>query len=101
MGDFTVFSNERGDRAPGLQRFGAVRSTVVYDIFKFRCADEGSHAHGGGALPDRATYQAQVHAYIEEFGGRPGAPVVLDFEDILLTELSRPAAHHALRLWQQ
>ncbi|WP_326718313.1 hypothetical protein OHT59_01455 [Streptomyces sp. NBC_00243] len=100
MSLFTVFTNERGDRVPGLHQFGAVRSTVVYDIFKFTCDDEGSYARGG-ALPGRSAYQDQVHAYIEQFGGRPGAPVVLDFEDILLTELSGPAAHHALGLWQR
>ncbi|WP_369264527.1 hypothetical protein [Streptomyces sp. R35] len=94
------FTNERGERVPGLHQFGAVRSTVVYDIFKFTCDDDGGHARGG-ALPGRAAYQAQVHAYIEQFGGEPGAPVVLDFEDILLTELSGRAARHALDLWKR
>ena len=100
MSAFTVFTNERGDRVPGLHQFGAVRSTVVYDIFKFTCDDDGSYANGG-SLPDRTAFQAQVQAYIGQFGGEPGAPVVLDFEDILLTELSGQAARHALRLWQQ
>ncbi|MGS2619706.1 hypothetical protein ACVCAH_35290 [Micromonospora sp. LZ34] len=34
-----------------------------------------------------------------EFSGAPGAPVVLDFEDILLTEHSGRSARNALELW--
>ncbi|MEU8485965.1 hypothetical protein [Streptomyces sp. NPDC048641] len=98
---FTVYTNERGTTPPGLQQFGAVKSTVVYDFFKFTCDSAGCYSNGG-ALPSQATYQAKVQEYMGtgQFGGAAGSPVVLDFEDIVVTALSGQAATNAFNLWK-
>ncbi|MFG2640754.1 hypothetical protein ACGFYP_07225 [Streptomyces sp. NPDC048370] len=99
---FRVFVNERGADRPGLEQFGAVRSTVVYDVFAFRCSASGCTSNGG-PLPSQATYEAKVKEYMGsgQFGAAAGTPVVLDFEDIVVTALSGQAATHAFDLWKQ
>ncbi|MEU2431584.1 hypothetical protein ABZ611_19065 [Streptomyces sp. NPDC007861] len=98
---FTVYVNERGAGRPGLEQYGAIRSTVVYDVFAFRCTDAGCTSNGG-ALPSQATYEAKVKEYMGsgQFGAAAGSPVVLDFEDIVLTALSGQAATNAFNLWK-
>lgn len=99
---FTVFTNERGTGTPGLQQYGAVKSTVVYDYFALTCDAEGCYSNGG-ALPSEAAYESKVKDYMSasQFGGGASAPVVLDFENIVLTALSGKAATNAFGLWKQ
>ncbi|MFF3839150.1 hypothetical protein [Streptomyces sp. NPDC001930] len=99
---FQVFTNERSAHPPGLAQYGAVKATVVYDVFAFRC-DAAGCTSNGGPLPSQATYEAKVKEYMgaNQFGGEATAPVVLDFEDIVLTALSGQAATHAFGLWKQ
>ncbi|MFS4103145.1 MULTISPECIES: COG1470 family protein [unclassified Streptomyces] len=100
---FTVFTDERGAHPPGMVQYGAVKSTVVYDVFGFTCDTAGCYSHGG-PLPSEATYEAKVKEYMgsSQFGGAPTAPVVLDFEDIELTQVpaGRTAAN-AYDLWRR
>jgi hypothetical protein len=97
---FAVYTNERNSPTPGLQQYGAVKSTVVYDAFAFTCDANGCYSNGG-ALPSQATYQAKITDYMSQFGGGASAPVVLDFENIVLTALSGQAATNAFNLWKQ
>ncbi|MEV8567813.1 hypothetical protein AB0436_19935 [Streptomyces sp. NPDC051322] len=97
---FTVYTNERNTITPGLRQYGAVKSTVVYDAFKFTCDAQGCYSNGG-ALPAKATYEATVQEYVSQFGGDASSPVVLDFENIVLTALSGQAATNAFNLWKQ
>ncbi len=96
---FTV-TNERNATTPGLEQFGAVKATVVYDFFHLTCDNNGCYADGG-ALPAQAVYEAKIKDYVSQFGGSSTAPVVLDFENIVVTALSGQAATHALNLWKQ
>ncbi|MER7170198.1 hypothetical protein [Streptomyces mesophilus] len=97
--DFTVYTNERGTDQPALEQFGAVKSTVVYDFFHFTC-DYSRCYSNGGALPSQATYEAKIKEYLVQFGADASAPLVLDFEDIVLTALSGQAATNAFNLWK-
>ncbi|WP_405911547.1 hypothetical protein OG760_00615 [Streptomyces sp. NBC_00963] len=99
---FTVFTNERGADTPGLQQYGAVKATVVYDYYALTCDADGCYSNGG-ALPSEAAYESKVKEYMgaSQFGGGATAPVVLDFENIVLTAESGQAATNALNLWKQ
>lgn len=99
---FTMYTNERGANRPGLEQYGAIRATVVYDVFAFTCDNNGCYSNGG-ALPSQAAYEAKVREYAGagQFGGASGAPVVLDFESIVVTALSGQAATNAFNLWKQ
>ncbi|MEU8570856.1 hypothetical protein AB0C51_21370 [Streptomyces pathocidini] len=100
---FTVFTNERGANPPGMPQYGAIKSTVVYDVFAFKCNTSGCTANGG-AIPTQAVYEAKVKEYMgaNQFGGAATAPVVLDFEDIELTQVpTGQAATNAYNLWRQ
>ncbi|WP_299537130.1 hypothetical protein [uncultured Streptomyces sp.] len=99
---FPVFVNERGADRPTLEQFGSTRSTVVYDVFAFTCTATSCTANGG-ALPTQAVFEAKVKEYMgaNQFGGAATAPVVLDFEDIELTQVATgAAATHAYNLWR-
>ncbi|MEJ8661838.1 hypothetical protein [Streptomyces sp. MS1.AVA.4] len=100
---FAVFTNERGAHPPGMPQYGATKATVVYDVFAYRC-DAAGCTSNGGALPSQATYEAKVKEYMGtgQFGGAATAPVVLDFEDIELTQVpTGQAATNAYNLWRQ
>lgn len=100
---FTMYLNERGANRPGLDQFGAVRSTVVYDAFALTCDTAGCYSNGG-ALPSQATYEAKVKEYMSagQFGGGATEPVALDFEAIELTQVpTGQAATNAYNLWRQ
>ncbi|GAA1038337.1 NEW3 domain-containing protein [Streptomyces murinus] len=97
---FTVYTNERNVPTPGLENFGAVRSTVAYDYFHLTCDAAGCYSDGG-ALPTEDAYKAKILDYVQQFHGGPTDPVVLDFEPIALTEVSGPAATNAFALWKQ
>ncbi|MEU9702278.1 hypothetical protein [Streptomyces sp. NPDC047981] len=100
---FTVYTNERGAHPTGQPQYGATKATVVYDVFAYRC-DAAGCTSNGGALPSQATYEAKVKEYMGagQFGGEATAPVVLDFEDIELTQVpTGQAATHAYNLWRQ
>lgn len=97
---FAVFTNERTSTTPGLQQYGATRATVAYDAFHLTCDANGCYANGG-ALPDQATFSSDIQMYVGEFGGSASAPIVLDYENIVLTALSGQAATNALALWKR
>ncbi|MFC5804127.1 hypothetical protein [Streptomyces formicae] len=100
---FTVFTNERGAHPPGHPQYGATKATVVYDVFAYKC-DAAGCTSNGGPLPSQATYEAKVKEYMgaNQFGGEATAPVVLDFEDIELTQVpTGQAATNAYNLWRQ
>ncbi|MFD3943399.1 hypothetical protein [Streptomyces sp. NPDC058579] len=100
---FTVYTNERGAHPPGQTQYGATKATVVYDVFSYRC-DAAGCTSNGGALPSQATYEAKVKEYMGagQFAGEATAPVVLDFEDIELTQVpTGQAATNAYNLWRQ
>src|SRR5262245_25345143 len=71
---FTVYTNERFAHTPGLQQYGAIKATVVYDSAHFTCDANGCYSNGG-ALPSQATYEAQARTYMSasQFGGEATA----------------------------
>lgn len=100
---FPVYTNERSAVRPTLEQYGATRSTVVYDSFHFTCDTSACYSNGG-ALPSEATYEAKVKEYMGsgQFNGASTAPVVLDFEDIELTQVATgQTATNAYNLWRQ
>ncbi|MFI1963135.1 hypothetical protein ACH429_03180 [Streptomyces pathocidini] len=100
---FQVFTNERYTNRPHLEQYGATKATVVYDAFHYTCSASGCLSNGG-PLPTQAVYEAKVKEYIgsSQFGGGATAPVVLDFEDIELTQVpTGTAATNAFNLWRQ
>ncbi|WP_435127567.1 COG1470 family protein [Actinacidiphila sp. bgisy144] len=97
--EFTVYTNERAVGQPDLAQYGAVRATVAYDAFHFTCDADGCYANGG-ALPDQATFENDIRTYVGEFGGDSTAPIVLDYENIVVTALSGQAATNAFDLWK-
>ncbi|OIV39484.1 hypothetical protein BIV57_01230 [Mangrovactinospora gilvigrisea] len=100
---FAVFTSERKADSPGLDQYGATdAAATVYDAFHFSCTDTGCASnHGANPMPTKDQYQAMVRAYVAQFHAAPNAPVLLDFEGIILSSLKGQAATHALALWKQ
>ncbi|WP_327433981.1 hypothetical protein [Streptomyces sp. NBC_01236] len=99
-GTFPVFTNERNATTPGLEQYGAVKATVAYDWFAFTCDTSACYSNGG-ALPTESAYKTKMLDYISQFGAGDTAPVVLDFENIVVTKLSGTAATNAFDLWKE
>lgn len=97
---FPVFTNERNATTPGLEQYGAVKATVAYDWFAFTCDTSACYSNGG-ALPTETEFKTKMLDYIGQFGAGDTAPVVLDFENIVVTKLSGTAATNAFDLWKE